>query len=202
VSVTSAEAIAFRVGDLRLESHERAARLEVCRGVGLRELGDDGRPNRPLVDAVARLRWRIAECAALGRRLGILGRYRTRADETADALGEGVWIDTDDDRDILSEHGRMTNAGRGGNRVAVVPDGHSGVGHGLDIRPSADLLVGDRRHANRCRDRHLTLAEVRVPGLQFGHRLLARQARKIHRACVHAGQDAVVVAARIGEGDE
>ena len=80
-------------------------------------------------------------------------------------------------------------------------DGHSGVGHGLHVRSTTGLLVGDRCCADGCRDGHLALAEVRQPGLQLGDGLVACQARKIHRANVHARQNAVAVGAGEGEGD-
>ncbi len=126
---------------------------------------------------------------------------RVRADELVEALGQQVGVYLDRYGDVLAEGCGMNHAGGVREGAAGVADGHGGVGHGLHVRSTTGLLVGDRCCADGCRDGHLALAEVRQPGLQLGDGLVACQARKIHRADVHAGQNTVAVGAGEGESD-
>ena len=65
------------------------------------------------------------------------------------------------------------------------------VGHELDVGLAACLLIGDRRRADRRRNRHLALAEVAVGRLQPGDDLVATEPGHVDRADSDTRDDSV-----------
>ena len=83
-------------------------------------------------------------------------------------------------------------------------DRHCRVCHCLDVRAATRLLIGDRRHSDRCSHSDLAVAQAVERSLELGDGLIAVEAGEIRGLDVDAGQDAVVVAAGDagGEGGE
>ena len=92
-----------RVRHLGRERHEGAASLQISRGIGIRQLGNDQGANGLLVDATARCRRHKGEGPAFGRRLRVLRRDRAGPDHVVNSLGQRRGVDLDDHRNIRPE---------------------------------------------------------------------------------------------------
>ena len=119
-----------------------------------------------------------------------------------EALGQGLGIDLHDHRHALAKHGGVERGDCVADPAAGVAKGDGGICHRFDIRTAPSLGKADRGGADRGCDDDLTLAQVPIAVLKLLDRLVARRAGQIDVADFYARQDAVVVRAGEGKGDD